>query len=409
MSQLFSIFLIVFFTSSAQAQSLSELFNSAKKQTAAIKERVWAVEIAKEQKDKVIATALPSVTAQSNNVWREQANVGPFGEAYQHTAFINLTQPLFQGGSEYYSIAAARNLPEIAEYEKKQEELRIFALVAQSFYQSLRFQNELQVYGEQEQTLKDRLQTLKKRAKIGRSKTTDVLAARTQLARIISERSRVERSLVASNRNLKNLTGLQNIELLVDSQDVSNLQLHPEWDRQVEDNPQIKANELLLQTAEKERKAAQGSFLPSVDADANYYLDRAGILQESSWDVTVVAKWNLFNGGSDASEVRIQRLQAAQIEARLQDIKRTLNNDFQSLKKEFYLHQKTLRQLDEAVGLARSNYKQHLKEANRGLVSDLEALQVLEDYLQIRRSHFQQVFEAKMAYVQLQALAGELP
>ncbi len=409
MSQLFSFILIVFLFSSAQAQSLSELFNSAKKQTAAIKERVWAVEIAKEQKDKVIATALPSVTAQSNNVWREQANVGPFGEAYQHTAFINLTQPLFQGGSEYYSIAAARNLPEIAEYEKKQEELRIFASVAQAFYQSLRFQNELQVYGEQEETLKDRLRTLRKRAKIGRSKTTDVLAARTQLARIVSERSRVERSLVASNRNLKNLTGLQNIELLVDSQDISDLQLRPEWDGQVDDNPQIKANELLLQTAEKERKAAQGSFLPSVDADANYYLDRAGILQESSWDVTVVAKWNLFNGGSDASEVRIQRLQAAQIEARLQDIKRTLHNDFQSLKKEFYLHQKTLRQLDEAVGLARSNYQQHLKEANRGLVSDLEALQVLEDYLQIRRSHFQQVFEAKMAYVQLQALAGELP
>ncbi len=401
--------LLLFIACTAQAQTLAELYQAAKSQTAAIQDRLLAVEIAKEQKSQVVATALPSVTAQSNNVWREQANVGPFGEAYQHSAFLNLTQPLFQGGSEYYAIGAARNLPQIAEYEKQQEELRIFALVAQAFYQTVRFQNELKVYGEQQKTLQDRLQTLKNRAKIGRSKTTDVIAAQSQLARIVSEQSRVERSLVASKRNLKNLSGVDNINLLVDPVSATTLQLNPDWDKQVSNNPQIKANELLLKNAEKERKAAQGTFLPNVDADANYYLDRAGILRDSSWDVTVVARWNLFNGGNDASEVRIRRLQAAQIEARLSDIKRTLQNDFQSLKKEFYLHQKTLSQLDEAVHLARQNYQQHLKEANRGLVSDLEALQVLEDYLQIRRTHDQQVFEAKMAYTQLQALAGELP
>lgn len=390
-------------------QSLTELFQSAREQTAAIQERMWAVEIAKEKKDQVTASVLPKLSAQSNTIWRQKANVGAFGQHYQHNSWVSLTQPIFQGGAEYFSLGAAKNLPEIAKLEKRQEELRIFALVAQSFYDTIRAQQELAIYREQEKTLQDQLKSLRQRARIGRSKSTDVIAAQSQLARVLAERSQVERTLVDFKRNLINLTGVKKLDLLIDPTTVDKLQVRAEWQNELHNNPQIKGNELLLKNAEKEISAARGSYLPNLDAVGNYYINRAGILQSSKWDVTLNAKWELYNGGNDSSEVRIQKLESLQLRSRLRDLKRTLSNDFRSLQEEFLLHKKAVSQMQEAVGLAEKNYKQHFKEANQGLVSDLDALRVLEDYLQIRRNYIQQVFAAKLAHVQLRALAGDLP
>ncbi|MEM7646677.1 MAG: TolC family protein [Pseudomonadota bacterium] len=410
-----SIFLILVFVflvfagGDCKAQTLSEFFDTAKNNTALLKTQKLNVEIARQRKSQANSTILPSLSVESNNVWRDQADVGPFGEGYQHSALLNLTQPLFQGGAEYYALGIAKNLPAIAKLEKQQEERRVFSLVAQSFYQALRLQKERDLFLEQEKTLNDLAKTLKKRSRIGRSKVTDLLAAQSQLARVRAERSQTERLLTASKRELQNLTAVNPVRELIDDIPVSSLQVKPHWENQLLKNPRFLANKLVLQNAEREVKAAKGTYLPTVDANANYYLDRAGILRDSEWDVTVNARWNLYNGGNDSSEVKVQRLEAAQLQMQLDDIKRTLKNDFASLKRELDIHQTLLKQMNEAVRLAKKNYREHVKEARRGLVNELDALRVLDQYLQIQRNQTQQIFEAKLTHAQLQALSGDLP
>ena len=138
-------------------------------------------------------------------------------------------------------------------------------------------------------------------------------------------------------------------------------------------------------------------------------MDRAGILQDSSWDITLNARWELYEGGNDSSEIQIRKLQAKQIKAQLVDIKRSQRIEFDSLKEQFFLHQKTLDQFEEAVKVAKKNYQEHQKEADRGLVSDLDALQVLDNYLAVRKTYSQQIFETKMTWAQLKALVGDIP
>jgi outer membrane protein TolC len=391
------------------AQTLEALYSSARSNTALIQERALAVEISFEEQTQAVSTALPSITAESNNVWREVADVGPFGEGYQHSALINLSQPLFQGGAVWQQMAIARNRPKVAELEKKQEELQLYSLLADSFFRAYQNQNEIRILTEQETTLKNRLKRLNERARIGRSKQTDVLAARSQLARIVADRTGLEGMFLQAKRTLKNLSGVTKISQLVDSRPAEDLRINPQWEKQIDDNPQIQAQKLLLENTERERKASQGSYLPQVDANANYYLDRAGILRDSSWDVTLVARWNLYNGGNDSADVRIRRLQMKQVEVRLKDLQRTIKNDFSLLKEEFVLQKKSLLQLKQAIRLARENYQSHLQEVNRGLVSELEALRVLEEYLQIQRSYEQQVYRTKWVHAQLRTLAGDLP
>ncbi len=408
---MFALFLVLlqWVTPAGEAQTLEELFHAAVENTATIREKEWATEIAEEQKDQAYAQVLPTVSANSNNVWRDQADVGPFGEAYQHTAFLSLTQPLFQGGSEYYNLAIAKRLPKIAELEKRRQLRLLFAQVAQAFYQALRAQKDMEIYLDQEKSLRDRIRTLKSRVNIGRSKPTELLAAQSQLSRILAERSQSERQKIVFINQLKTLCGLETRPQLIDYQDPAKIAYKNNWESQIGETPQVKATEILLENAERAVASARGSYLPTLDANANYYLDRAGILQDSSWDITLNARWELYEGGNDSSEIQIRKLQAKQIKAQLVDIKRSQRIEFDSLKEQFFLHQKTLDQFEEAVKVAKKNYQEHQKEADRGLVSDLDALQVLDNYLAVRKTYSQQIFETKMTWAQLKALVGDIP
>lgn len=404
---LFTALLVL--SSSACAETLADFYEKALRNTAFIKEQDLAVSIAQEQKTQAQSAVLPTLSVQSNSVWRDQADVGAFGEAYQHSAFVSLSQPLFQGGGEYYALGIANNLPKVAELERERQKRILFSQVSQAFYQAFSLRRDRALYLEQEKALRERVSTLQRRAKIGRSKPTDVLAAQSQLARISAERANIERLYVNSENLLKNLTGINRIEFLADPLEAQQLQYNSAWAQRVEETPQIQAAELAMDNAKKAIGASRGTYLPSVDANANYYLDRAGILRDSEWDITVNAKWDLYNGGRDSSEVKIKRLQLLQMEARLTDTKRNQANEFESLKNQFFIHKKTLDQFNQAVRLAEKNYKQHIKEANQGLVSDIEALRVLDDFLQIRRTYEQQVIDTKITWAQMRALVGDLP
>ncbi|MCB0357105.1 MAG: TolC family protein, partial [Bdellovibrionales bacterium] len=171
----------ILFSFTTYAQSLDELYQFATQNTSVIKQKKYSEQIAFEKKSQTRAQILPSLTANSSNVWREKVkDVGAFGESHQHTAYLSLQQPLFQGGAEYHSWQIAKRLPQIARLERLQQEIELYTRVANAFYELLKLRNEAKTLLEQQSTLSNRVKTLIQRAKIGRSKKTDVLAAESQ-------------------------------------------------------------------------------------------------------------------------------------------------------------------------------------------------------------------------------------
>ncbi|MCB0407449.1 MAG: TolC family protein [Bdellovibrionales bacterium] len=389
--------------------NLKQLFSAARSYTAKLKDKTIEEEIAKKEKSKVMAGVLPSLSATSSNVWRDQADVGAFGEGYQRTSYLTLSQPLFQGGAEYYALKIAGQLPEIARLERKNEELNLYNEVAGLFYTVVRLRQNQTTYKEQEETLFRRVATLKQRAKIGRNKQTDVLSAESQLARVRAELSQIESQLIRAEQNLLNLTGVSELGSLSDDLDLNKLEVPLAWQNTLLETPRIRAAELALENSKKEVGVARSQFLPSVDLDANYYIERSGILKDSDWDVTINAKWNLFSGGEDISEKQIKDLEMRKLENYFLEEKRNIKNNFESLTKEFHLQKAVVAKLEQAVKLAEKNYKQHIKEANQGLVSHLDVLKVLEDYLQVRQNYDQQLYNAKVTWANLETMAGVLP
>ncbi len=402
------VVLCLFIPQWSPAATLSEYYESAILNTATIKDRMLAVEIAKAEKSQAIGSVLPEVSANSENTWRDQVDVGPFGEGYQHSAFLNLTQPIFQGGSEYFAIGVAQTRPKIAALQQRQEQLALYNRVAQAFFDLLRIQKDGETLDQQKQTLAEQVKTLRGRAKIGQNKQTDVLAAQAQLARVTADESRLSRDRQAAQIRLHNLTGKAADTVLIDELPLSSLTVPPRWKSQIIDSPTIAATELELKAAEKSIGVERGRFLPSVDLGANYYLDRAGILQDSTWDVAVNVRWNIYAGGKDLAQKRIASLQMTQIENRLSDLKRTIKNDFSSLEKQLALQKETIEKLKLALSLAKKNYQEYKKEVNRGLITQLEVLRILEDQIQIQREYNQEVLYAKLLWIQMKVLAGEL-
>ncbi len=404
----FCILLLGFMSLPLQAQTLQQVFELAKSYSATIKDKRFGVERAKELKSQAYSTVLPTVSAHSNHTWRDQANVGAFGEGYQRTSYLNLSQPLFQGGAEYYALEIAKRYPEIARLEQTIGELQLYEKVASSFFELLRLQRQEAIYSEQVVTLEKRVSMLRRRARIGRNKKTDVLAAESQLARTRAEVVQVESQIVTASNTLSHLAGLESFHLK-DTLDLKSFKVPSEWENNLHQVPPLRAAELIIESAKKEVSISRSGFLPSIDLDANYYLERAGILQESDWDLGVNITWELFSGGEDLSEKRIKAIEVQRLEAWLEENKRHIKKDFVALKKELEVRRDMVEKLNSAVQLAKNNYQQHVREANQGLVSQLEVLRVLEDYLQIRRSYDQELYNVKHTWVKLQALSGVMP
>lgn len=229
------------------------------------------------------------------------------------------------------------------------------------------------------------------------------------MARVTADLALLESQIINAKKELANLTGENIFSDLTDNFHLHSLIVSETWEKNLLQSPLIKSQELALENYKREIGIVGASFYPTVDVEGKYYLDRAGILKDSEWDITLTAKWDLFSGGEDLSEKRIKSYEMQTLEAKLQEKKQTLVNDFNALKENYHAQKEVLEKMKLAVELAKQNYNEHIKEVDQGLVNQLDLLKVLEEYLQIRQSHDQQTYEMKKTWIYLRALAGVRP
>lgn len=400
-------------TLGAQGLTLSEAFEKAKENTSRIRNQTLSEEISQAQKREAYSSVLPELEISSTNTWREEVSgssvTSSFGEGHQHTAQVTLRQALFQGGSEYHLLKAAKKYPDIAKWNRIQEEIDLYAELAQSFCDYLTVEAEGKILAEQATLLDQRIKYLTNRVSIGRSKKTELYSARSQMARVSADIEAQKISLLKVSEQLANLTGLNEITQVDDP-----LNAKVDWTNikpniKVEELPKLKAAQLILEQSRLESKAAKGDYLPEVDLTGNYYLDRAGVLASSDWDVSVTAKWQLYGGGATKQDVRIKTLEARQLELEYEDLKQKSQRLLDRLSRSLATKVNEYKKLQEAVTAAEKSYQEHVRESRSGLVSDLEVLRALDDLLQVKRATNRSHYEAKNLFYELHQAAGARP
>lgn len=395
------------------AMTLPEAFAAAKKNTGTLTGKQLDIDIAENRKKQGVGSLLPSVEVSSVNLFRDDAGASnvssSFTETHQHTARISLTQPLFRGGSTYYGLKIARNLPKIARLDLRQTEIELYETVAQAFYEVLQYKSDIDHLREQTRLLQERISDIRQRTAIGRSKNTELLSAQSILARTESELASGRSQMILAQQRLAALIGIDSVTALQDDGEVQPAAVPPDWADRLMAAPQVAANELILEQARLEVGVARGSYLPSLELNGDYFLDRGGVLADSKWEVTVDATWEIYSGGRNTAEKNIQQLEARKLEYYLTDLKRNLRSRFEAQKLDFQARQEELGKLKQAVQLAEVSYREHRREFSSGLVSNLEVLNSLDELLQARRALGRKVYETKLSWIRLQATVGATP
>lgn len=323
---------------------------------------------------------------------------------------FTISQPLFQG------LKAVGALTGAGSYRQEQKENWIRAKellyqdVARAFYGFLLYQKELQIIREIHELLRQRIQELEEREKIGRSRLSEVASARTRLKVLEADLAGVKGSLAAVQYLLEFLIGteLQGIRLEDDhSQDPPAGSLL-DYLKRADTRSDVKAAQQSVKTAWRGIVVAQSGFWPTLSIDHNQYMRREGFTASIDWDTLFKFDLPLFSGGATVGQLKdsISILKQKKLSFSLarRQAEMEIKQDYEGWRfsREQYLA------LGEAVKAAEENYELQSDEYRHSLVSNLDVLAALESLHQTRQNANQAYYRMRQDEARLKVAIGEI-
>ncbi len=398
----------------ARIYNLSDLYRTTVSGADVVRASVEERTQAEEFRSRGNSAFLPSVYGVAS-YFRNDA-VSPAGGATalsatdQRTIKLAAQTYLFHGGSEYAYLARARQLVEASEAEIENSRLRYFVELASAYYTTLlqlaqlnHAKTELQLYDEQAEELRSRV-------RIGRTRSSDLLAVRAARAGAEARLRVAENTYRESRLTLANLAQISpEFGLREENVAQSPLGSLEDYLKASEQRPDLVAARKRRDAAERQIAFERGSHFPAVDLSGNYYLKREGFNANSKWDATLSLTVPIFNGGATQSLVR-EAASAYQVsEIATSRLERTAQVEIRSIHATLLTSEAEVKLFAEAVNLAARSYAQIRRDYRNGLVTNLDLLNSLQTLTNAKRSYDQARFQRLLERARLEAGAGRLP
>jgi len=404
------IFVLALFLPSAFAAerpfSLVDCYRAALKRSESfgIQEQllVQATELEKQAK----AALFPALSAEASFLRQDAPNAATAKQ--QNTVRITGIQPLFSGFREF-ALIRQRYAFSAQQAAALQDAARLlFYDVADAFYSTLILQADSINFGNELDLGRKRLQELEGFRRVGRSRSSEVLAQRANIANLeaLGESTRLQ--LKVQRDVLSFLTGLPAESPLSDAEaPPGKTETLDSYLTGLSERPDITASQAAVRASEAAVSASRGSHLPSADLSGNYYLQRPGTSSGVKWDITLFLSLPIFRGGAVVSQVRqavSQQEQATLAEARA---RRLADLEVRRYYERVLSGRIQLAKLGEYTDLSRQNHEAQRKDYANGLVTNLDVLQATSSWYVALRSKERQQFTLKGDFVKLQAASGQ--
>ena len=174
-----------------------------------------------------------------------------------------------------------------------------------------------------------------------------------------------------------------------------------------ESRADVKAVEQTLGIAQQLLTVARAKFFPTVGVDGNYYVERAGVSKDITWDATLKVDVPLFQGGNAVGATKEAASGLKQAELRLRQIRRKARQEIRDAYAEYEATLAQVRTLTKALEATEESYQLQVQEYRLNLVNNLEVLQSLQTLQDSRREVIHARHEALRHYWKLKAAAGE--
>jgi len=358
-----------------------------------------------------VAAILPTVTGMGSYQIQDTSNVpstSGFFQGAQPSVKINVAQPLFRGLREYAGLRSANKKIGAQLHAKYQAQLQIMQDVSTTYFQILMYERDLANYKNELSLYDDRTVEIKKRISIGRSRETELLLLQSQQS---STRAAVKQTaglLEQLRQTYAFMTGLDPHSVLADAKTIEPVAQLEEYLKKVESRPDLVSNKYKYDSADEGVSIAKGTYLPNADLNFNYYLVRAGLLQNVSWDATASLSWPLFQGGAIDAGLKVAVSQRQQAELALERSMRQAKQDLGGFYAVYLADFEQFKELKDAAEFAKKYYEQQNKDYRLSLVTNVDLQLALSSYQQAVRARDRGEYTVALDLLKVRIQSGDL-
>ena len=326
---------------------------------------------------------------------------------YTSASNVNMSWTLFNGGQNWNKVGAAS-----AEIAAKRQTLArdyqtIYQDVAQAFYNVLEFQGDLAVQRDLVDALAARVDDLKGRVSLGRSRPSELLQAQTDLA---NARVTIQADIGSANAAMETLafyTGIPAAQLRIkDTQRFPSVAQLEYYLAHSANRPDVLSQVESLREAERNLDAAWGELLPTVVAQGQYLASQDPVNNNIDGTMVLQMSMPIFDGGLIAGQIHQNHELVRQSALDVEQLKRTADQDTRTAYVNFNASAAQVVVLREATVLAAKNLEAQVEDYRRGVVDNLDVLTALQDYQTARQALHNANMTTRLDLINLHVAAG---
>lgn len=409
---LFVLFVVIQPAVADEALTLDGYFTAALTRSEVIATQSELIHQAEERYRQANASIYPTVSGLASYTWQDSgARDLTTNPTHQSLARITASQPLFRGFREFAAMRQTQALLDAQGGDLQQARAQLLKDVAQNFYDVLTLEQDLLNLAEQINQYQQRAKELQDRVRIGRSRPGEVLTIQTAISTLRAQVEQRKAELGAAREAFAFLSGLPAATPLRDSEVLPAAELGTldEHLARLTLRPELKAAQLRQTAAQENVAVARGAHLPSLDLNANRYLERSGSLENVDWDVQLVLTVPLYDGGILQSRVREALSQNTQAENGTSQVRRQAEQEIRTLYQNIMFDRAQLEALEKATDAAQKNYSAQRRDYRLGLVTNLEVLQAQTTFQENERALDRARYNAKLNWLRLQVATVRRP
>jgi outer membrane protein len=398
----------------AGALTLDDYFAAALKRSEVVATQVELIRQAEERYKQADSTLYPTVNGVASYTRQDPVPAGESSTSTnpnrQSLAKVTATQPLFRGFRDFAALRQNKALLGAQSQDYLGARTQLFKDVVQNFYTVLSIEQDLRNLDAEINQDLDREKELNARIRIGRSRIGEVLTVQSNISTLRAQVQQLQGQLSVAREAFAFLSGLDPATPLRDTETLpAGLDPLDDYLARLDQRPDVKAAQQRLTAARENIKVARGARLPSLDLNANRYLNRTGSLRDSEWDVGIALSVPIYTGGLLQAQVGEAVSQRTQAELSLSQVRRQADQEIRSVHQSVVYDRLQQDALEKATEAARKNYEAQRHDYRLGLVTNLDVLQALTAYQENQRALDRARYTTKSDYLTLEAAAVRRP
>ncbi len=291
---------------------------------------------------------------------------------------LSASQILFAGFSALNTLFMASHLEGVENWALAYKKLQVKEQVSALYFKCASLQAQVESLGVAVDLMQQRVNELKYRENLGKSRISEVFSARAKLAQLKSQLIQTQLDFENSMLEFENQCGEKPSSFIYPEEPLYSISDNPDIKSYVNNYPYIKIMEQQLYYYESLSSIKKGSFLPTVSLLADYNLGSSNYIS-SGPTIKLMANWEIFSGGSRLAEMIAYESLVTKAKYELEDVKKTIIIQINKVINNYKFSVLKLKELKSYYDCNVKNLKEQQKDYLLGNVNNLEVLQAMMD------------------------------